>query len=65
MNHVTDTLDAAAITIVRAALEGQLTSAEAVKRIRRAQELAQVARYGVVVEDDEIDAMRKRLGLAL
>lgn len=70
MDRITDTLDAAAVTIIRQAL-GQLdcesiTTAEAAERIRRATRIAQCARYGTPVAElasTDLDVWARRLGL--
>ena len=70
--RVTDTLDAAAITIIRQAL-GQLDcdsidTDEAAHRVRRAERLAQCARYGVPVAtlaSTDLNRWVRRLGVSL
>lgn len=67
-HEISDTLDAATITIVRQALDGEIDSGEATKRIRRAQRLAQVARYQVPVatyQTQDLGRISRLLGLEL
>ena len=64
--QITDTLDAAIITIIRLALNGVITTSEAVMRVRRAQRFAQIARYQVPiadVRDGDLDRISRSLGL--
>lgn len=64
--QITDTLDAAILTIVRWALAGEITTSEAMKHIRRAQRFAQLARYQVPiadVQDGDLDRISGSLGL--
>jgi len=69
MSHeISDTLDFAIITIVQQALNGEITSGEALNRIRRAQRLAQVARYQVPIADyqtQDLGRISRLLGLEL
>jgi len=70
--RITDTLDAAAITIIRQAL-GQLDcdsigTDEAAHRVRRAERIAQCARYGVPVAtlaSPDLERWARRLGVTL
>lgn len=67
-HEISDTLDAATITIVRQALAGDIDAGEATKRIRRAQRLAQVARYQVPIagyRTQELGRICRLLGLEL
>ena len=50
---ITDTLDAKIIIIVRQALNGEIDSGQAMKRVRRAQRFAQIARYQVPIRKGE------------
>ena len=69
MDHeITDTLDFAIITIVQQALDGEIDAGEALKRIRRAQRLAQVARYRVPIagyQTQDLGRISRLLGLEL
>ena len=54
--------------IVQQALKGEISSGEAVIRIRRAQRLVQVARYQVPIatyQTQDIDRISRLLGLEL
>lgn len=70
--RITDTLDAARLTIIRHAL-GQLDcpsigTDEAAHRVRRAERIAQCARYGVPVAllaSPDLERWARRLGVAL
>ena len=69
-HEISDTLDAACLFIVQQALYGELDSGEAVRRVRRAQRLAAVARYqvpisikGTTFSDAQVARMTRILGL--
>ena len=65
-HEITDTLDKDIITIVQQALDGKIDSGQAMKRVRRAQRLAQIARYQVPiadVRDGDLDRISRSLGL--
>ena len=71
-HEITDTLDAAVLTIVQQCLDGKIDSGEAMKRVRKAQRLAQVARYQVPISiksttfsDAQVARMTRILGLEL
>ena len=67
-HEISDTLDFAIITIVRQALDGEINAGEATKRIRRAQRLAQVARYQVPLanyQTQDLGRVSRLLGLEL
>lgn len=72
MDRITDTLDAATLTIIRQAM-GQMdvspiSAHEAERRIDRAKILAQCARFGVRVvslESPDLATWARRLGLSL
>ena len=68
--QITDTLDAAILTIVQQALDGKIDSGEAMQRVRRAQRLAAVSRYqvpisikGTTFSDAQLARMTRILGL--
>jgi hypothetical protein len=69
MSHeISDTLDVATLVIVQQALKGEISSGEAVIRIRRAQRLAQVARYRVPIatyQTQDLGRISRLLGLEL
>ena len=69
MSHeVSDTLDVATLVIVQQALDGEIDAGEALKRIRRAQRLAQVARYQVPIatyQTQDLGRISRLLGLEL
>jgi hypothetical protein len=68
MHEISDTLDAATITIVRQALDGEIDAGEATKRIRYAQRVAAIERYGVKLvsnKPQDIDRVARTLGLEL
>ena len=48
-HEISDTLDVATLVIVQQALDGEITSGEAVKRVRAAQIEANKARYQVPI----------------
>ena len=50
---ITDRLDANIIIIVRQALNGEIDSGQAMRRVRHAQRLAQIARYQVPIVKGE------------
>ena len=52
---ITDRLDANIIIIVRQALNGEIDSGQAMKRVRHAQHLAQIARYQVIKREMKRD----------
>ena len=69
-HEITDTLDAAILTICQQCLYGEITSGEAMIRVRRAQRLAAVARYqvpisikGTTFSDAQVARMTRILGL--
>ena len=69
-HEITDTLDAAILTICQQCLYGEITSGEAMIRVRRAQRLAAVARYqvpisikGITFSDAQAARMTRILGL--
>ena len=67
-HEITDGLDKETIAIVRQALAGEIDAGEATKRIRRAQRLAQVARYRVPVanyQTQDLGRISRLLGLEL
>ena len=71
-NEITNTLDSAILIIVQQCLDGKIDSGQAMKRVRRAQRLAAVARYqvpisikGITFSDAQVARMTRILGLEL
>ena len=65
-HEITDRLDANIIIIVRQALNGEIDSGQAMKRVRRAQRFAQIARYQVPTADlrpRDLNRISRQLGL--
>ena len=67
-HEITDGLDRETIAIVRKALAGEINPGEATKRIRFAQRVAAIERFGVKLESkrpQDVDRMSRMLGLEL
>lgn len=67
-HQITDELDTNIIAIVRQALADKISTGEAIKRIRHAQRVAAIERYGVKLVNTEpgtLDRMSRMLGLEL
>ena len=67
-HEITDGLDKETLAIVRKALDGDIDSGEATKRIRHAQRVAAIERYGVQLvshRPQDIDCVFRLLGLEL
>ena len=69
-HEITDTLDVAILTICQQALHGEITSGEAMIRVRRAQRMAAISRYqvpisikGTTFSDAQVTRMTRILGL--
>ena len=69
-NEITNTLDSAILIIVQQCLDGKIDSGQAMKRVRRAQRLAAVARYqvpisikGTTFSDAQVTRLTRILGL--
>ncbi len=52
-HEISDTLDISILTIVQQCLDGEIDSGQAMKRVRRAQRFAQIARYQVPIRKGE------------
>jgi len=68
MHEISDGLDKDTLAIVRQALAGDIDSGEAMKRIRYAQRVAAIERYGVRLvshKPQDIDRVSRLLGLEL
>jgi len=68
MRKITDTYDAAALTIAQQGLDGEISTNEAEQRMARTHMIAQCVRYGVpivVLSSRSLDKWARRLGLKL